>query len=254
MAELFFLFPHFSAKQNSLLKILTHRLDLPDLRAAGEDSGLRRAREQHWERGREELSRGYRECCPTWELTMKIKAEFQSPLTIMSCECQHEAQEKWTQFMTKQGSSGRASGKVHQELCVTWMWKNIHSAKCPCQRIALTRNTGRHAYSLLLLTYGVLISIKTFHLLKPGFSAFCQDLTNSFSCNYHQLQHWIKHHDIIWKSYAGRTENEIFISYAYYGSPSTYLPQYVPTRIAQTFSLTWPEAVFQLESCFNYFP
>lgn len=28
----------------------------------------------------------------------------------------------------------------------------------------------------------------------------------------------------------------------------------VLTRNAQTFSFTWPEAVFQLESYFNYFP
>lgn len=37
-------------------------------------------------------------------------------------------------------------------------------------RIALTRNVGKHAYSLPLLTCGILISIKTFNLLKSGFS------------------------------------------------------------------------------------
>lgn len=41
MPESFFLFPHFSAKYNSFMKILICRWGVTDLRAAGEDSGLR---------------------------------------------------------------------------------------------------------------------------------------------------------------------------------------------------------------------
>lgn len=112
MPEPFFLFPHFSAKCNSFMKILICRLGVTDLRPAGEDS----AREQHWEgkAGTEQVDTGKGF---TWELTMKSKAEFQSTQNNVIWVPALSTGKVKT-FLTKMGSRERTSGKVHQKPCV----------------------------------------------------------------------------------------------------------------------------------------